>query len=289
MIDFVRTPQGYYQQSPTPSQEELAAYYRDKYYQLESGQYTASYTADEIRWFDLGAAISDYVWRDRRGRPAGHLLDVGCGEGFLMSGMAARGWSVLGYDYSSFAITHCNPELVDRFEQGDVYQLLERDIISGTLYDLLNLTNVLEHVPEPVELLRRLRHLCAQDGMITINVPNDFSELQMTLFETGRVDRQYWLAPTEHLNYFSLDSLSRTLDVAGWRIVCTLSDFPIEHFLLHDGSNYVADREKGRQAHLARVLLDLHFARNLPAYVSLLEAQAACGVGRSLIAFAEPA
>jgi 2-polyprenyl-3-methyl-5-hydroxy-6-metoxy-1,4-benzoquinol methylase len=288
VTEFARTRLGFYQQRPMPSREELSEFYRSQYYQRESVQYSSSYSEDELRWFDLGAAVADHVCRAERPGAGLRLLDVGCGEGFFMRGMADRGWSVRGYDFSAFGISRCNPDLLDRFEQGEVSALIDRDAAAGATYDAINLTNVLEHVSDPEGLLARLRPLCAPDGLLVIDVPHDFSDLQRALLASGKVDREYWIAPTEHLNYFTPASLSAVLAANGWRVERTLSDFPIEHFLLHDGSNYVADAKQGKQAHLARVFLDLHFSRDLGAYVRLLEAQAACGMGRSILAFASP-
>jgi SAM-dependent methyltransferase len=281
-----RTEHGYLQQDPLPSEEELGAYYAERYYQTEETQYRASYDAEERAWFDLDAALAQLVVDEVAPSAPRTLLDVGCGEGFFMAGLLTRGWEVAGCDFSAYGITRCNPEVLPWFEQGDLYRLLDEHLGRGARYGLVNLSNVLEHVRDPEGLLGRLGALVADGGLVRINVPHDFSALQALLLERGAVDRPYWVVPVQHLNYFDRSSLAATLAATGWDLARLLADFPIEHFLLHPGSNYVTEPSLGRDAHRARVTLDLHHSRDLEAYARMLEAQAACGVGRSLIAFA---
>jgi SAM-dependent methyltransferase len=288
MNGFRITANGYRQVDPLPQPEELKEHYARKYYQDPHGSYQESYDDEERAWLELDPRIAECVFASEGCKEPRTLLDVGCGEGFFMAALAARGWRVLGFDFSSFAMTRFNPQLLPHFVQGSVYELLDGQIERDQAFGLLNLSNVLEHVRDPEGLLRRLRRTVAPGGLLRINVPNDFSALQERLLALGKVDQRYWVAPPEHLNYFSADSLRSLLRSEGWQLARLLSTFPVEHFLLHDGSNYIRHPEAGKQAHRARILLDLHYSRDLPAFVRMREAQAACGMGRSLIAFARP-
>jgi hypothetical protein len=94
------------------------------------------------------------------------------------------------------------------------------------------------------------------NSVILITVPNDFSKVQEELFERGLVEKQYWVAIPDHLNYFSATSLNALATEAGFEVSDIFADFPIEWFLFNDSSNYSSEPTKGKGAHLARVMID---------------------------------
>ena len=46
-------------------------------------------------------------------------------------------------------------------------------------FDAVHLNNVLEHIPDPIELLILARECLEPGGILCVNVPNDFSPLQI--------------------------------------------------------------------------------------------------------------
>ena len=75
-----------------------------------------------------------------------------------------------------------------------------------------------------------------------------------------RLDRDFWLAPPQHLNYFEAGSLTALLSRLGFEIRIAYASFPIDWYLLHPGSNYIADPAAGKPAHRARMAIDLMLA-----------------------------
>jgi 2-polyprenyl-3-methyl-5-hydroxy-6-metoxy-1,4-benzoquinol methylase len=147
---------GFFQVDPMPTQDELDRYYREEYYQkFPSATYAAEYSADEKKYFNNRAAVTEAVFAQTVGASVSglRLLDVGCGEGFFAAYFLRAGWSVKACDFSIEGIRQQNPGLESWFEQGNVYQILEKLIESEEKFDLINLSNVLEHVRQPIELL----------------------------------------------------------------------------------------------------------------------------------------
>lgn len=281
---------GFLKAADPPSPDELAAFYARHYYQAERGNYRKSYSPAEIDWINLKIAQkAALLERLRGGRPPGSMLDAGCGEGFGLAWFRERGWRVEGIDHSTAGISRMNPDLLPFVETGNLFARLEERIANGRKYDLVWLTHVLEHVADPVALLRLLRGLVADEGVLVVTVPNDGSALQEMLLEDGDVPDRYWVALPDHLAYFDRDSLQRTVQATGWECRSILGDFPIDVFLLHEGSNYVRDREKGPAAHAARLRMELLLGRLDHASVNAFyEAMARVGLGRNLTAFLTP-
>ena len=94
---------------------------------------------------------------DRHGRAGGRVLDVGCGTGFLLERLAERGFSGVGVDLSPESVAHASRRLEeigasDRLAAvvGSAYDPPEGP------FDLICLTDVLEHLEDPRACLRAL-------------------------------------------------------------------------------------------------------------------------------------
>src|SRR6185436_6148946 len=85
------------------------------------------------------------------GRKAPHILDIGCGDGTRLSYWARvfSGAQTAGCDLSASAITVARARGHDA--KHCAYQQLEYP--EGAA-DVVQIADVIEHVPEPVELLR---------------------------------------------------------------------------------------------------------------------------------------
>ncbi|MEX1109505.1 MAG: class I SAM-dependent methyltransferase [Dongiaceae bacterium] len=282
-------PLGFLQVASVPSADELKAYYADLYYQAERGSYRKAYSADERAYLDLKIAQKASIVSALRGTVPGSLLDVGCGEGFVLNWFRDAGWSVRGVDHSRAGLEAMNPHLLPQVEVGDLFSLLSGLIERGERYEVVWLSNVLEHVPDPVGLLASLRRLVAADGVLVVTVPNDGSALQEELLKLGHIPERFWIAIPDHLAYFSHDSLTRVAQATGWSCREIVADFPIDWFLLHPGSNYVRDRTNGPAAHQARIRLELLLAEKPHEIVNQFYVELArVGLGRNLTAFLLP-
>lgn len=286
----VRHPLGFYRAAEIPAPEALREYYAARYYQEESAIYRHEYPPEELRYFRLKIAqFAARVGELLDDAAPGSLLDVGCGEGFALQWFADAGWDVSGIDFSSAGMEAMNPAMIDRSEFGDVFELLDRSMESGARYDVIWLKHVLEHVTDPLALLRTLKALTSRGGVLVVTVPNDFSALQELLLERGNIDERFWIALPDHLAYFDRDGLAKAAEHCGWSVRDILGDFPIDLFLLHPGSNYRRDAAAGPDAHRARIAFENMLGELPHAKVNeFYRAMAAVGVGRSLTAFLQP-
>lgn len=285
---LVLTEHGYWRAAQPPTEDELKAYYTERYYQEGRGSYETTYNAEELRHIRGKIALRWAQIAPRFTAP-GSLLDVGCGEGFVLDHAAAVGWTVRGIDFSAAGLEAQNPHCRPALETGDVFDILRRDIEAGASYHVIWLQNVLEHVTDPEVLLRDLKALVAPGGALVVTVPNDFSRLQHEALLTGRIDRPFWVALPDHLSYFTADGLKNIGRLTGWACESLLGDFPVDWFLFNHHSNYIADRSKGKAAHRARIALENLILESNPAdAAAFFAAIAQVGMGRDLTAIFSP-
>ncbi|MGL1930801.1 MAG: class I SAM-dependent methyltransferase [Desulfotalea sp.] len=285
-LEIIKTKWGFFQYSPLPSDDILEQYYADKYYQQGKGSYSVSYEDEELNFFKLKASLlSRKVFQLLQARPNSNMkmLDVGCGEGWLLSEFHKSGIQVVGLDFSIHGIEKFNPDLVPSFEQGNIYKLLSEKVNSKETFDIITLANVVEHVTDPVQLLLEIKKILSDSGILVITVPNDFSHLHKILLDKEFISKEWWLAYPDHLSYFNKENMGSLLNDLGFEIKSIVADNPIDLNLFNENSNYIKDPEKGRSTHLLRVRSD-NFLGNLDpdGLLKIYEILGGMGVGRDL-------
>jgi 2-polyprenyl-3-methyl-5-hydroxy-6-metoxy-1,4-benzoquinol methylase len=280
---------GYRRLDPLPTEAELEAFYRDKYYgliaaggrapeimrQMQGGAESAA----ELEW--LGKTL----WADIRavldallpGETNRAVLDIGCGPGVFLRAMQEAGWRPTGVEPSQEAGARAREAGLELF--GSVEAALAAGRKS---FEAVTLLNVLEHVRDPIAVIGSARTALRQGGILVVRVPNDFSALQeIARARTGKP--AWWVAPPDHIHYFDFPSLEKTIESCGFQVAERLADFPMELFLLM-GDDYVGNSEVGRACHQRRRALELA----LPAERRrrLYRGFAAEGMGRNALVFA---
>jgi 2-polyprenyl-3-methyl-5-hydroxy-6-metoxy-1,4-benzoquinol methylase len=280
---LVQTKWGFYQYSPLPSDEELQQYYANRYYQEGLGSYNVSYTEEEIAYFKLKGSltyrkIAKFVAQEKMS-----VIDVGCGEGWLLSEFFQHDHSVLGLDFSKAGVQKFHPHLLPFLHQGNIYELLESQVAAGQHFDVVTLFNVIEHVKRPNQLLQELKKIMHKDSILALVAPNDFSSLHDHLMTKGFITKEWWLAYPDHLSYFNKENMCNFLTDHGFKVENVVADNPIDLNLLNDNSNYVEDEAKGKNTHLFRVRVD-NFLAGIDAdkLLAMYEILGSMGVGRDL-------
>jgi 2-polyprenyl-3-methyl-5-hydroxy-6-metoxy-1,4-benzoquinol methylase len=286
----VRNKYGFFTLSEKPSQEALVEYYREKYYQTAAGGYEKAYSAEEILYFNNKIEEKFFVIETHRegGSKPPRLLDIGCGEGWVLNFFKNKGWDVLGIDYSEHGCSKFNPDCLGQLKSGDIYEILGQLVQSDERFDVVWLDNVLEHVLDPESLVQDIRKVMAETGLLTVEVPNDFSRLQMHLLDKSHIDREFWVAVPDHISYFNRSGLESLMASNGWQTVSMIADYPIDWNLLNHNTNYVMDKSKGKSCHLERVAFEnlLHH-EPIDKVVAFYKAMADLGLGRQLVGFFE--
>lgn len=263
---------------PLPAIDDLQEVYKTEYYKDEKPNYLA-HASEDYEWATLAYQdrldlFTSHLQSDQR-----TLIDIGSGPGYFLKYAADHGWRVEGIEPSRQAARHTR-------ELG--LRVTEAFFGSDTLpqmgpFDVVHMNNMLEHVPNPKELVAQAAALTPIGGLICVSVPNDYNPLQELLRSQSGFD-PWWVVPSHHLNYFTFDSLGDLLTANGFEIVSQTTSFPMELFLLM-GDNYVGDDSTGRACHAKRKLFDLtlQHSGNGSLRRDLYQLFAKLGLGREAI------
>jgi 2-polyprenyl-3-methyl-5-hydroxy-6-metoxy-1,4-benzoquinol methylase len=186
--------------NPQPTFVELIAFYDDDYH----GFVFPTNKEEFETW------LSQVRQGDRlnhvRIKPGGRFLDIGCGGGLMVAGMARVGMEAEGLEPSQFAASRAR-EAGLNVRCG----LLHEVAYPAERFDAISISHVLEHIEDPREILRECRRILKPGGELVIGVPN-FDSLVFALVHKSWIGLQL---PT-HLHHFSVNSLRMLAESTGF-------------------------------------------------------------------------
>src|SRR5919206_2071411 len=174
---------------------------------------------------DINPLRLDYI--DRIAQLAGKtVLDVGCGGGILAEAMAARGARVIGIDLSEKSLRVAQLHLLQSKAEVEYEQSSPEDYAARHAgeFDVLTCMELLEHVPEPANVVAACARLVRPGGHLffsTINRnPKAYlfavigAEYILRLLPRGTHDYLRFIKPSE-LSRFARDAGLRCAELIG--------------------------------------------------------------------------
>lgn len=143
----------------------------------------------------------------RKFKPSGRLLDVGAASGILLEQAKAMGFDGEGVEPSR--------SLAKRAQDAGLkvhLGIFPHEAIKGP-YDVVTLVDVIEHVPNPIGLLRDIAAHLKPDGVGVVTTPDVGSLMAKFL------GRRWWHFRVAHIGYFDGATLKRALGEAGLEVL----------------------------------------------------------------------
>ena len=150
------------------------------------------------------------------------LLDMPCGDGLLTALMAPNFKRVVGVDASN---THLE-QAKQRLRGADFHHVLIEDLELDERFDTVTMLNVLEHVTDPVGLLKKAATFLSKDGILIVHVPNAQAVNRKIAVLMGTLESCEELSPFDlhvagHRRSYDLDSLCDEFGRSGLKVVVT--------------------------------------------------------------------
>ncbi|MES2003040.1 MAG: class I SAM-dependent methyltransferase [Bacteroidota bacterium] len=291
MYKVIEDPQHHYLRvDPVPSVEEVEKYYKEDFYAETNPAFNDSsldvQQKDKLffdaRWERIHEVCEKHIG-NTNGKKA---YDIGFGYAQALIYLKEKGLICGGIEPSQEGVAYAKEYGINGkiagIEEPESYTSEEKQ-------DIILLINVLEHLRTPYETLVNIRkHLIADNGILVIDVPNEFNAFQLAANKEYDL-KDWWVVPPKHINYFSLSSLTKVLNMAGFDVVYEEASFPIELFLLF-GDVYVGNGELGRHCHEKRMNFEFVMRKNgfADKLNQFYESLAKLELGRQITVFAKP-
>jgi 2-polyprenyl-3-methyl-5-hydroxy-6-metoxy-1,4-benzoquinol methylase len=201
---------------PCPIETDISKAYQTYYTHKGSEEKTLiqSFLIAPVRNFLVGAVTAlsgqrrerkDITQMYLRNIQPGRLLDIGCGDAKFLNRMKQTGWAVEGIDFDAAAASNAK-------------SLFNIDVQIGTLedvqfpddtFDAVTMNHVIEHVFDPVGLLKEVRRILKPGGRLIMVTPNGLSM-------GHRVFGHAWrgLEPPRHIQIFTPAALKTVVQSA---------------------------------------------------------------------------
>lgn len=203
---------------PTPNKNEISSFYPKNYYSYNINDegffqkiririiniwYGNTIKKDIFYFFAL--LLNNFL----EGLPRelvgnNNFLDIGCGNGNNLKILSKFGWNCYGFEFSD----------IEKREENIFYAESFCNIkIDDIKFDYIRLWHVLEHIPNPVDVIKKISELMSEKSELAIGIPNTNS-IYAKLFG------KYWYNRDipRHLINYNIDNLKILLDGAGLRI-----------------------------------------------------------------------
>lgn len=192
---------------PQLNDEELKKLYSENYYQawgIKGTEENDVTKAMKMATFQLRLnLIRKYI-------STGKVLDVGCATGYFLEVAKVNGFEPYGVEFSKYSAAIAKK----KFGNTNVcLGTLEQCDFENKYFDVIAMSDLIEHVRIPAQTLSKAAALLKDDGVIMIMTP-DTKTLSNNLM--GKRWTHYKL---EHFFYFSHTSISYVADQCGLNVV----------------------------------------------------------------------
>ncbi|NWF75456.1 MAG: class I SAM-dependent methyltransferase [Nitrospirae bacterium] len=216
---------------PLPTEKDLAIIY-DNY--ADKGSRAR---VEEIRKQFVYPRKIELLKKHTKGK---RLLDIGAGLGTFVHMAQQQGFHAVGIEYEikqcEIAKSKYGIELVNgTFEEiSSQYQ--------NEIFDIIHMHHVLEHLISPRIVLQKIYHLLANNGILLIEVPNQFDNIffKYKYLRGGKYPK--YDNPLHHCYFFTPKTLRAYMIKTGF-IIVTLNQ-------------YIKENEKNKCKHLIKFLFD---------------------------------
>lgn len=150
----------------------------------------------------------------------GCFLDVGCSTGAFVAYAQQQGWDAAGVDVSHWATEQARARGL-RVATG----LLKDQHYPAASFDVVHSSHMLEHVKDPLGVLREMRRILKPAGLLSLEVPQEVQRIYDQI-KSRLGSREYPAYPNPHLYFFTARTLRQIIEKAGFQVISLRSRNP---------------------------------------------------------------
>jgi SAM-dependent methyltransferase len=198
-------------QLPVKKETYCTDYYKE-YYAIYEPQ--TDKPADYIQGYDSKRDLEIIIEIKKR-KKTGKILEVGCCFGFFLKLAQQYGYETKGVEISDYAASYARDVLgLDIF-----IGQLKKATFPDNYFDIIYMSQTLEHLPDPFSVLQETRRILRKDGILLVEAPNEYHSLNGFIRNIISKERRPSALPPLHLYYFTPKTLKSMFKKAGFKII----------------------------------------------------------------------
>jgi 2-polyprenyl-3-methyl-5-hydroxy-6-metoxy-1,4-benzoquinol methylase len=149
----------------------------------------------------------------------GRLLELGCSTGYFTDYLEKKGTTVIAADCDSSAITACRERGIKAFRIDLSSTEIDLILAEHAPFDAVIAMDLLEHLPQPHNLLNRLHNLMHPRGRLLVTGPNvAYWHVRWELLRGRWNHTEAGIMDETHLRWFTRATWRKLLEESGFEI-----------------------------------------------------------------------
>lgn len=150
--------------------------------------------------------------------PGSRVLDIGTADGSVARGLVERGCKVWGVEVDPDSAREAE-QLCQQVVVGDIETLDIATAFDGVEFDAVLLLDVLEHLRDPLPVLRKCAAMVGGEGRLVVSIPNvAHAAVKLALLGGHFSYTERGLLDETHLRFFDKAAVDRLLAAADLRV-----------------------------------------------------------------------
>lgn len=146
------------------------------------------------------------------------VLEIGPATGYVSKALVDRGCRVTGIEIDAEAAKKA-ADVCDRLIVGNVEDLNLDEALEGESFDVILCGDVLEHLKDPLDALRRLKSFLRPEGYVVASLPNiAHGSVRLALMQGKFPYAPLGLLDETHLRFFTRESVEKLFNDTGFLI-----------------------------------------------------------------------
>ena len=150
------------------------------------------------------------------------VIDIGCGNGKLLEKISSLGKNI---ELSGIELDSKAAKRASKIENVKIYNsAFQETELKTNKFDIICMIHSFEHIPEPENIIKKLKNISSTESILYIAIPN-ISSFQFIIFG------KHWLHldPEWHLHFIKPATLIQKMDKAGFKLIKQKHFHPVQN------------------------------------------------------------
>ena len=137
------------------------------------------------------------------------LLDIGTGRGYLLEAARKQGFDCYGVELSEYT----SKKALEKFPGKIFNGKLEESEYPDNFFDVITMTDVIEHITNPIGFFEEIKRILRKNGIILITTPNTSSVIRKIMA------KNWFQYKEEHVIYWNRTSIEFLMRKIGFKVL----------------------------------------------------------------------